>query len=903
VAFESFGYPKRAAAFQARRLWVGLVGAVGFAGVALVTTFAAAWAAAGGCAAIAAHAAARRLAPGRTAMDSLALDAVITVGLVAVLGPPTLSLVVLGAVLGMEALLFLPARATAWLMALVGLAFAVAQWAAPALTAPQGGVLGIVVIGGVALLPMLAWLLQELGKAGAEIEGLAAALDKSARRFEKVFHRAAMPNFRTTFEGLLLDTNQAMLELLGSGSLEELRSHSLEDRYLEPEGRARFLEMLRADGEVRGHEVALRRLDGTLVWGRMSAVLVTDEDGSAVIEGSIEDITAWRESHRQSQFARFLLDQVASAVIATGVEGEVTFWNEGAVHLYGWSAAEVLGQPARRFLVPATLEKTAELAAAALGAAGHWEGEIDAVRSDGVAVRCLASVKRLPDHDDLPGGTVIVLTDIGELDMARRNVHLQARLLDQVNNAVVATDLAGAVVYWNSFAETMFGWTAEEVSGRSLSEVTLPGLSAEKAAGITSTLMTDGVWQDELVFLRRDGTRFPAWSSDTLLRDPDGTPIGVVAIMVDLTERKAVEAEARRQGELARSVLESVAMPMAVIDSDGIIRAVNRAWEDFARANGGDPRQSGAGKSYLGACERTDDPGALDAMRGVAAVLAGDQSRFTMEYDCHAPGEDRWFRMEATPIPGMGAVVAHWNVTEERLAQASLEDLIRSKDEFIASVSHELRTPLTAVVGLATELRDGEFPAAEVDEFHRLIADQAQEVSYIVEDLLVAARADTDTLSFHPRIIDLRHEVDGVLSLTRHRGAPTVEVHHDGDAVLGFADPARIRQVLRNLLGNAIRHGSPPIVVEVENAPGGVRVAVTDSGSGIPPEGETLMFQPYARFAERSGQPSSVGLGLFVSRRLMELMGGSLSYSREQSQTVFTMIVPEYADSQVVSVA
>ncbi|GIU92988.1 MAG: hypothetical protein KatS3mg011_1894 [Acidimicrobiia bacterium] len=152
------------------------------------------------------------------------------------------------------------------------------------------------------------------------------------------------------------------------------------------------------------------------------------------------------------------------------------------------------------------------------------------------------------------------------------------------------------------------------------------------------------------------------------------------------------------------------------------------------------------------------------------------------------------------------------DVTEERNTARRLEELIRAKDEFVAAVSHELRTPLTAVVGMALELRDNEsaFGEDERRDLVELIAEQAQEVAHIVEDLLVAARADTDTISLVVRPVDLGEAVDAAV-----RALPTDARSRVANKAWGVvrADPGRVRQILRNLLTNAIRYGGPNIEV------------------------------------------------------------------------------------------
>lgn len=229
---------------------------------------------------------------------------------------------------------------------------------------------------------------------------------------------------------------------------------------------------------------------------------------------------------------------------------------------------------------------------------------------------------------------------------------------------------------------------------------------------------------------------------------------------------------------------------------------------------------------------------------------------------------------------------------ERRQARRRLEELVGAKDEFVASVSHELRTPLTAVVGLTQELREGYsgFDAGEVAEFLDLIADQSAEVTAIVHDLLVVARSDIGRLSVELGDVDLRKSIAAVLRVLPKPEQSTVAVA--GAAPVAQADETRVRQILRNLVSNAVRYGGQRREVLLAADEQWAIVEVRDDGAGIPPEHRQLIFEPYHRVHDRSGQPASVGLGLTVSRQLARLMGGDLVYSYADGWSSFVCTLP-----------
>ncbi len=240
---------------------------------------------------------------------------------------------------------------------------------------------------------------------------------------------------------------------------------------------------------------------------------------------------------------------------------------------------------------------------------------------------------------------------------------------------------------------------------------------------------------------------------------------------------------------------------------------------------------------------------------------------------------------------------------EDSLAQLTrlkeqLEEMIRSKDQFVASVSHELRTPLTAVVALTDELRHNRntLDEAEVEEFMTLIAEQSVEISNIVEDLLVAARADIGTLALKIEIFDTTAEIREVLDRFRSPdGRSGADIGIVGSASEASADRLRVRQIVRNLLQNAHRYGGERTWIELSDRGEQITVAVIDDGDGVRPGEEEVIFQPYRRSESAANTPLSVGLGLAVSRKLARSMDGELRYLRRERCTVFELTLPQAA--------
>ena len=238
---------------------------------------------------------------------------------------------------------------------------------------------------------------------------------------------------------------------------------------------------------------------------------------------------------------------------------------------------------------------------------------------------------------------------------------------------------------------------------------------------------------------------------------------------------------------------------------------------------------------------------------------------------------------------------------ERAQATRELEDLVLSKDQFLASISHEIRTPLTAVLGFSEVLREdpGDLGPGGV-EMINLVAEQAREISDIVEDLLVAARADMNALNVVREYVVLREQVEHVVAA---RGSRTpLVLDPGGGGVVAVADGSRVRQIIRCLLANALRYGGGQIEVRIGRTLGRATLTVADDGPGVPPGHERNIFEAFHRASNDDGKTQAIGLGLYVAHHLARLMDGDLTYDRRSGWTIFELELPGARHGSDVSV-
>jgi len=231
---------------------------------------------------------------------------------------------------------------------------------------------------------------------------------------------------------------------------------------------------------------------------------------------------------------------------------------------------------------------------------------------------------------------------------------------------------------------------------------------------------------------------------------------------------------------------------------------------------------------------------------------------------------------------------------EQKLILAEEHD--RSKDRFVATVSHELRTPLSVVLGAASELsqRRGFLEPEEETDLLAMVSEQAQEAATMVEDLLVAARSEYQHVRVVPVLTNLHEHLEYATEWIPPDREEGLVMTADDPQI--YADVTRLRQIIRNLLQNAVRHGGPNIRVDTMVEGSTVHLTVRDDGPPISPADCERIFEPYTRVSRPgSTSPLGVGIGLYVSRLLARLMGGDLVCTRDEGLTEFRLTLPSHA--------
>jgi PAS domain S-box-containing protein len=338
-------------------------------------------------------------------------------------------------------------------------------------------------------------------------------------------------------------------ELLGK-HMHETYHHSHEDGSPYPVEECPIYQTLREEQGVRVDDEVFWRRDGSSFPVEYSSYPVV-EDG--VVTGTIVtfvDITGRKraeEALRKSEerykglyednpFMYFTLDK----------RGTVLSVNRSGAQELGYTVEELVGHPVLELFREEDRAGASRCISECLRTpeqTSSWEAR--KVRKDGSTLWVRENVRVVRNPD---GGTVVLLIceDITERKQAEEQILFQAQLLEQVQAAVISTDLQGTVTYWNGYAEKLYGWSREEALGRNIMELIIGPEQAEVAEEIMERVSAGETWAGEFVVRRKDGSTFPAYVTDSLIYDAQGHAVGVVGVSTDTTERKKAEEERER---------------------------------------------------------------------------------------------------------------------------------------------------------------------------------------------------------------------------------------------------------------------------------------------------------------------------------------------------------------------
>jgi PAS domain S-box-containing protein len=647
-----------------------------------------------------------------------------------------------------------------------------------------------------------------------------------------------------------------------------------------------------------------------------------------------------------------ILNSANFSSIATDEKGVIQLFNVGAERMLGYAASDVVDQ-----ITPADISDPQEVIARAaalsleLGttitpgfdalafkASRGIEDiyELTYIRKDGSRFPAIVSVTALRDNQDRIIGYLLIGTD----NTARKQAEeallkagaLQNAIFNSANFSSIATDEKGVIQLFNVGAERMLGYSAADVLDKiTPADISDPREVIARAGALSrelGTTITPGFdalafkasrgIEDiyELTYIRKDGSRFPAIVSVTALRDDQAAIIGYLLIGTDNSARKHVEEKLRWTEESFRLMVESVSdYAIVMLDPEGHVVSWNTGAERIKGFNADEIVGHHFATFY--------PPDAVAANKPQRDLdLAAASGRHEDEgWRVRKDGSMFWANVVFTAIRDQAGSLRGFakltrDLTERNKVEAALtnakaaaEKANLAKSDFLSSMSHELRSPLNAILGFAQLMEsDSPAPTQSQNESIGQILHAGWYLLDLINEILDLATIESGKLSMSLEPVSL-HEVLlecqlMVEPIAQKRGI--VMTFPGNDAAWSVrADRTRIKQVLINLLSNAIKYNTPKgsVVVDCSSTitPGNIRITVTDTGAGLPPEKIAQLFQPFNRLGQEGNGEEGTGIGLVVSKRLVELMEGIIGVeSSVGAGSVFWIELPSTAPLSLV---
>ena len=663
------------------------------------------------------------------------------------------------------------------------------------------------------------------------------------------------------------------------------------------------------------HEYRFRTKSGEYRWVRDELRLLRGPAGEPLeIVGHCFDITDRKCSEDTAAFLASIVQSSEDSIVGIRLDGVILSWNASSEWFWGYTAEEVIGKHVKILFPPERVEEFAKTIEKIHRDESIKRFETVRVRKDGSLIAVSVILSPVRDPHGKPLGAAAIYHDL----TARKQAEDQLLAAKQAAEASAASlriseeryALATQATYdgifdWNlatgeSYLSPRFkrilGYSADELPNdfSTFIERVHPEDRKQVSGRISGNLpKTDAeTFEDEVRVCCKDGNFRWVASRGRLVRSPQGKPVRFIGSIRDITVRKEAEAKLAASEKRLRDILDSLYGFVGLYTLDGIVLYVNRAPLEAADVTVEDVVGKPLWEAYLWS-HSPEERGRLRT--AMARASGGEMVRYEANVlmkggrqiivdAAFGPLRDEQGRI--VNIIGFGVDITARKEAEARLLLAiqMAEVASRAKSEFLANMSHEIRTPMNGILGLTEVVLESDLNP-EQREYLSLVKASADSLMNIIGDILDISKIQAGKVILHPKEFWIRDLVTTTVNgFVKAAADKNLRLKFDiqpeiPDVLLG--DPDCLRQVLVNLLGNAIKFTSTGEVklsleISAENSDH-LLFRVHDSGIGISPDQRQRVFEPFTQVDGSSRREfGGTGLGLAISAQLVEMMGGEI---------------------------
>ena len=616
-----------------------------------------------------------------------------------------------------------------------------------------------------------------------------------------------------------------------------------------------------------------------------------------------------RERHKQALDAHAI-------VSATDSAGNIIYLNDLFCEISGYSRNELLGHNHR---IVKSGEHSPEFYLdmwRTIARGNIWRGEVCNRCKDGSLYWVETSIVPFLDNTGRPYQYVSIRTDITHIKKTELSLRIMERAIDASSCCISIADARkpdNPLIYVNPAFERVTGYSRDEVLGRNARFLQGKEMEQSGLDEIRAVLREGRVGEALVHNYRKDGTVY--WNDLRIapVHDNQGRLTHFIGISDDVTERREADDVLRRSEErLRRSQLYANIGTWDWNIRTGELICSERIDSLFGYP---DHKSDNSHLSYFGNIHPDDRQRVTDAIN--ACLIQGDE--FNIEFRCiWSDGAVHWLLergdvlrdKDGMPLNLLGVVQ---DITKRKLAEIQsivakdeAERANNAKSEFLSSMSHELRTPMNAILGFGQLLEIDIGLSEDQADYVNEILKAGRHLLELINEVLDLSKIESGNIDLSLEALPCAELVNECLMLIKPI-AQAQDIAINAAAIGGYlikADRTRLKQVLLNLLSNAIKYNRPQgqVSIQVSAQNGLVRLAVSDTGYGIPAMRQQELFQPFSRLGAEETDIEGTGIGLIISRRLIEMMGGNIDMESEEGRgSTFWIELPETVLLQSVS--
>lgn len=795
------------------------------------------------------------------------------------------------------------------------------------------------------------------------IEAAQQRIKASERKFRELVSRSQIGIFRTTPDGLLVEANPAMLQLLGFDTIEQVNAAGLANLYRKISDRLDFIAKA-GQGPVSGFETQFSRSDGSVIDVALSAIPVHDSFRNLqFLEGTFEDITqrkrveaALRESERR---LADLIDFLPEAILVIDREKRVVIWNKAIEKMTGVDAQQMLGKGDFEYALPFYGKRRPILIDLVTLPDDEIERQYTPIRREGNVLigetylplggknaYLLGRAIAIRNGQGEIVGAIEAISDLTErkqaeedLKSANARIHTSEmkyrHLFEHSPMGIFQTDIAGNVLQANPAALKMLEFDGlEAVNRRGLLNLYVDPTDRERLLSMVRQGPVSGF---ETLLRRSNGQCFPVSVGAYLVMDEANTPLRIEGTIEDISERKRAEAEARRDELRLQSLLKisqynpatvrellNYALDEAIALSASQIGFIFRYDEETRKME-----LIAYSKLVMETCAipdqespvfHLDEVGMLgDPARSATPLIINDYSApHPSKHGCPA-GHLAITRFLSFPVIADDRIVAlvgvankadpyneqdvHqltlmmesiWLIAQRKemeqeilSAKEAAETATRAKSNFLASMSHEIRTPMNAILGFTQLMLRDHGLTAQQRGYADAIGRSGEHLLALINDVLEMSKIEAGRTTLNPVVFDLHELIEDMRIMFKVRtDAKRLDwqVSRTREVPRYIStDQNKLRQVLINLIGNAVKFTSAGGVELRASAEPETDMRqrlildITDTGPGITEADMKNLFRHFEQATAGVKNGGGTGLGLAISREFARLMGGDIS--------------------------